>query len=286
MQNNDNQWHDWIGKSESSAATITSFPMEALAATLDKPVASYSTGASLPPLWHWLYFLETSPQSQLAADGHAKRGNFLPPVLLPRRMWAGSRVEFLDKLHVGDTATRVSTIKSITSKQGRSGALVFVALSHEISTTRGIAIQELQDIVYREAAKTDFSNSPTQPAPASSGYSKTINPDSTFLFRYSALTFNGHRIHYDREFARDQEGYPGLVVHGPLLATLMIDLLLDTHPTCSIKTFEFRAILPLFDLHPFTVCGDEPDADGNVKLWVQNHAGALCMQSSARIMEN
>lgn len=256
-----------------------------MAATLDKSQAVFTEGDPVPPLWHWLYFLETRQRSKLAVDGHAMKGDFLPPISLPRRMWAGSRIEFLQPLRIGESVTRVSTIKNVSAKQGRSGELAFVTVEHCISGANGLALKEEHDIVYREYAKPGAEPLTATPAPAEAAFSKTIEPDVVLLFRYSALTFNGHRIHYDRDFARTAEGYPGLVVHGPLLATLMVELLLEAHPEHELREFQFRAIQPVFDLHAFTVCCNGPDASGVAPMWVRDHTGSLCMNGSATLAE-
>lgn len=260
--------------------------MDALAATLDRSSPGFSEEDVIPPLWHWLYFLETAKQSRLAADGHAEKGEFLPPINLPRRMWAGSRIEFIQDLRVGDAATRQSCVTAIDLKQGRSGKLAFVTVAHTISTARGVALKEQHDIVYRAAARADAPQASVQLAPATADFSKTIVADPALLFRYSALTFNAHRIHYDREFAKSSEGYPGLVVHGPLLATLMLELFGSSLPGIQLQQFEFRALRPVFDLDAFNVCCNKPDADGSAQLWISNQSGALCMQGSALLREN
>lgn len=285
MQNIETNYSDWIGNSETRHAILTPYPMAALAATLDRKSPAFNAGDVIPPLWHWLYFLETTRQSRLAADGHAEKGEFLPPINLPRRMWAGSRIEFVNDLRIGDEATRLSTINGIDLKHGRSGKLAFVTVAHTITTAVGVALTEQHDIVYREAARPDAAEAPAQMAPATADFSKTIQADPVLLFRYSALTFNGHRIHYDREFAHSSEGYPGLVVHGPLLATLMLELLVTSLPGVQLRQFEFKALRPVFDLDSFTVCCKAPEGDGTARVWISNQSGALCMQGSALLKE-
>ena len=196
---------DWIGRTETVSDIVTATPYAALSATLDRPAERPPVGTPLPALWHWLYFLPLHRQSEIGPDGHAKRGGFLPPVPLPRRMWAGSQFEFHRPLRVGDTLTRVSTIQDVTEKSGRTGPLVFVKVRHEISraSEAGVALTEFHDIVYREAPKPGDPVPPAQPAPASAKWQKQWAPDDVLLFRYSALTFNGHRIHYDRRYATD-----------------------------------------------------------------------------------
>jgi len=275
----------WIGRTETVEDVVTATPYAALSATLDRAPERPAAGTPLPPLWHWLYFLPLYRQSEVGPDGHAKRGGFLPPVPLPRRMWAGSQFEFSQPLRVGDRIRRVSTIADVTEKSGRSGALVFVKVRHEITANDQPApsIIEFHDIVYREATKPGDVAPPPKPAPASSAWQKHWVPDDVLLFRYSALTFNGHRIHYDRKYVTEVEGYPGLIVHGPMIATLLLDLLRSQRPDAVVRRYEFRAVRPLFDIHSFDVCG-EPSADGkSVRLWAKDHEGWLAMDATAEL---
>ncbi len=272
----------WIGKTESATDTVTATPYAALAATLDYPVERRAPGAPLPPLWHWLYFLPLYRQSDVGPDGHAERGGFLPPVSLPRRMWAGSQFEFARPLRVGDEITRRSTIADVTEKSGRTGPLVFVKVRHEIHRTgdSSPALVEFHDLVYREAPIAGAAAPSPAAAPTTSLWERTITPDPVLLFRYSALTFNGHRIHYDRRYVTEIEGYPGLIVHGPLIATLLLDLLRRKMPDADVARFQFRAVRPLFDLQAFSVCGTP--VDGNtVQLWARDHEGWLTMDATA-----
>jgi len=275
----------WIGRTETVGDMVTATPYAALSATLDRPAERPPAGTPLPPLWHWLYFLPLYRQSEVGPDGHAKRGGFLPPVPLPRRMWAGSQFEFTAPLRVGDRIQRVSTIADVTEKSGRTGRLVFVKVRHEITPNEqsSPAIVEFHDIVYRDAPKPDDVAPPPKRAPESSPWHRHWVPDDVLLFRYSALTFNGHRIHYDRKYVTEVEGYPGLIVHGPLIATLLLDLLRWQRPDATVTRYQFRAVRPLFDIHAFDVCG-EPAADGkSVRLWAKDHEGWLAMEASAQI---
>lgn len=265
----------WIGKTESVTDVVTPVPIAALAATLDID-ASFDR---LPPLWHWLYFLPVYRWSDLGPDGHPKRGGFLPPVPLPRRMWAGGRVEFERPLLVGESITRTSTIVNVQLKEGRSGTLVFVLVRHEIRDGQGVALREEHDIVYRELSAAAVGT--PAPAPVDAVWERAIRPDDVLLFRYSALTFNGHRIHYDRRYATDVEGYPGLVVHGPLIATLLVDLVRSNLPEAKVTRFEFRAVSPLFDTEPFSVCGSPEDDGTTIRLWAKNSIGGLAMTATA-----
>ena len=275
----------WIGRTETVDDVVTATPYAALSATLDRAAERPPIGTPLPPLWHWLYFLPLYRQSEVGPDGHAKRGGFLPPVSLPRRMWAGSQFEFPKPLRVGDRIRRVSTIADVTEKSGRTGPLVFVKVRHEITAGDQSApsVIEFHDIVYREAPKPDDVAPPPKAAPASSAWQRRWVPDDVLLFRYSALTFNGHRIHYDRKYVTEVEGYPGLIVHGPLIATLLLDLLRLQRPDAVVRRYEFRAMRPLFDIQSFDVCG-EPSADGtSVRLWAKDHEGWLAMEASAEL---
>jgi 3-methylfumaryl-CoA hydratase len=275
----------WIGRSETVNDTIHPTPVRALAATLDEEGVDVATAAPLPPLWHWLYFLPMHRQSEIGPDGHAKRGGFLPPVPLPRRMWAGSQFEFHSPLRIGDRVARRSTIEDVTLKEGRSGRLVFVKVRHELhcNDSPQAALVEFHDIVYRDAKRPDDVEPPPQAAPTGAPWQREIVPDDVLLFRYSALTFNGHRIHYDRKYVTEVEGYPGLVVHGPLIATLLMDLLRRQMPVAGVASFRFRALRPTFDGRPMRVNG-QPTADGKtIKLWAQDHEGWLTMDAVATL---
>jgi 3-methylfumaryl-CoA hydratase len=276
---------NWIGRSETASDTVTATPYAALSATLDRPAERPVVGTPLPPLWHWLYFLPLYRRSDLGPDGHARLGGFLPPVPLPRRMWAGSQFNFHSPIRIGDDITRVSTIHDVSEKSGRTGKLVFVKVRHEIARVgEAVAgITEYHDIVYREAAGADDRSAPPQAAATASAWQQHWVPDEVLLFRYSALTFNGHRIHYDRRYVTETEGYPGLIVHGPLLATLLLDLLRHRLPQADVASYRFRAIRPTFDIDGFTVRG-EPSADGkSVHLWAHDHAGWLTIDATAEL---
>jgi 3-methylfumaryl-CoA hydratase len=273
----------WIGRSETIQDAINPTPVIALTATLDHPAAPVEAGTTLPYLWHWLYFLPMHRQSEIGADGHAKRGGFLPPVPLPRRMWAGSQFEFRSPVRVGDRVARTSNIDDVTIKEGRTGTLVFVKVRHEVrcNDSSDPALVEFHDIVYREAQGPNDVAPPPQAAPAQAQWKRSIVPDDVLLFRYSALTFNGHRIHYDRQYVTQVEGYPGLIVHGPLIATLLMDLLRRQMPQADVASFRFKAVRPTFDLHPFHLQG-QPEADGKtIRLWASDHEGWLTMDATA-----
>ena len=267
---------DWIGKTETRQDVVSRGPVAALSATLDREDPEPQPGDPLPLLWHWLFFLDRHRASELGPDGHARRGGLLPPIPLPRRMWAGSRFEFHHPLRVGDQMTRETRVIDIKEKSGRSGPLVFVVVRHEISNAGGVAISEEHDIVYRDHGP----GAPPQAAPSDAAWERTIQPDDVLLFRYSALTFNAHRIHYDRRYATEVEGYPGLVVHGPLIATLLMDLLRRNQPSANVARFSFRAVSPLFDTGPFVVCG-RPEGNA-IALWAKDSAGNLAMSAEAQ----
>jgi 3-methylfumaryl-CoA hydratase len=270
----------WVGKKESKTDAVSAWPAAALAATLDRSDPEPRPGDELPPGWHWLYFLETKPASELGPDGHTKRGGFLPPVPLPRRMWAGGRIEFLRPLHIGDAIRRDSEILSVEPKRGRSGNLVFVTVRHTISAGNAVAVREEHDIVYRDAAKPAEPPPQGKPAPAQAAWRHSLIGDPVLLFRYSALIFNAYRIHYDLDYVKNEEHYPGLLVHGPLQTTLLLDLC-RRHEPRPIKKLDYRAQYPIFHTERFTVNGN-PGANGKqAELWTANAAGNYAMTGTA-----
>jgi 3-methylfumaryl-CoA hydratase len=240
-------WNEWLGRSITREDDIVKGPGERLAATLGDLTTAWQPGAeAVPPLWHWLYFLEAAPRDVIGPDGHAAKGSFLPPIPLPRRMYAGGRFTFPGDLRFGGTAQKRSSIASIVEKAGRSGPLAFVTVRHEISQGGTLAATEEHDIVYREAA------SPSDPAPVPPRSERavvseeSVTPDEVMLFRFSALTFNGHRIHYDHPYVTGMEGYPGLIVHGPLVAMLLFEAGRRALPASRVAAFSFRAMSPFF----------------------------------------
>jgi 3-methylfumaryl-CoA hydratase len=242
----------WIGGTEIVEDIAAAAPLAGLAALLDHETPPWPKD-EVPPLGHWLYFLPRARQSDIDIDGHPRRGGFLPPIDLPRRMFAGAVITFHAPIAIGTKIERVSTILDVAEKRGASGRLVFVKLRHEVSANGTLALSEEQDIVYRETAKAAASLPKPEGSPRPSERVRRITPDPTQLFRFSALTFNAHRIHYDRDYARDVEFYPGLVVQGPYIATLLMDHLLRHDPAVRLHTFRFRAKSPLFDTAPFDV---------------------------------
>ncbi len=283
MDPSDSELQAWVGRSETLHDTFGPTPVAALGATLDHAATAVDVGSVLPPLWHWLYFLPLHRPSEIGPDGHARRGGFLPPVPLPRRMWAGSQFEFRRPLRVGDRVARTSTISGVSAKSGRSGRLVFVRVRHELRANGAVdaALVEHHDIVYREARQVGEVAPQPQRAATGAAWQRELVADEVLLFRYSALTFNGHRIHYDRSYATGVEGYPGLVVHGPLIATLLMDLLRTHEPQAEVADFRFKAVRPTFDLHPLRINGRR-EGD-QVRLWAQDHEGWLTMDAMATL---
>jgi len=253
----------WVGRREEVADVLEPARTNALRAALGEaePLAA---GQALPLLHHWLYFWDVRPPQGLGPDGHPAKGGFLPPVPLPRRMWAGGRLKFLEPLVVGERVTKTSTILKVEAKTGKSGHLVFVTVQHELAGAQGLAIVEEQDIVYRESAPPGATTAPPTDTPApSAAWRRDVVPDTVLLFRYSALTMNGHRIHYDRPYAIDEEAYPALVVHGPLQATLLADLA-ARHLAAPIGGFDFRGQTPAFDGVTLHVCGESTETGASV----------------------
>jgi 3-methylfumaryl-CoA hydratase len=275
----------WIGRVESADDVLTPRLANGFRATLDDKGRPAIDGDEAPVGIHWCLAPTAAPQSALGPDGHPARGDFLPPVPLERRMWAGAALTFRDSLRVGDRVQRTSTVIDVTFKEGRSGVLCFVTVEHVISTSRGQAIRERQDIVYRNGAdRTKRSRSTdSRPAPPAPRWRTTILPDPVLLFRYSALTFNGHRIHYDRTYCIEEEGYPGLVVHGPLQATLLLRLAASAHAGRAPASFGFRAVRPLFDQSMLTLnaAGEPRQPAKTLQLWATDAEGDLTMTAEA-----
>ncbi len=312
----------WIGREEILDDVVAASRVAALAATLDCDDPPPRVGDALPPPWHWMLCVPAVRQSAIGPDGHPARGGFLPPVPLPRRMWAGGRLTFPQPLRVGEPVQRRSRVMSVEHKSGRSGELVFVVVRHDFHGPAGLCVTEEHDIVYRDlpgamgsaptagyalpagSAGTEQCSAkpPLHPAPSAgdavpgsagdmtiaaaptdAAWQRRIVPDEVLLFRYSALTFNGHRIHYDRRYATEAEGYPGLIVHGPLIATLLVDLLRRNMPAASIATFAYRAVKPLFDTASFHICGQPPGDGKTVKLWALDAYGHLAMDMTVSL---
>lgn len=270
---------DWRASSEDRSDIVTPAMAARLHALLDAPGVAPAAGEALPPLWHWLAFLPDVAQSAIGADGHPKKGGFLPPVELPRRMFVGGRYGFTGSLVVGEELTRHGDVTAIKVKEGSTGKLVFVTVAYTTSGSQG-AVKEEQDIVYREAA--------TSPVPEPSGdpddqaawdWEFSLHPTPPLLVRFSALTYNAHRIHYDRDWAMNEEAYPGLVVHGPLQAIALADVVRRNQDDRTMTSFSFRSRRPAFDGNPLTFKG-RLSADG-VDVGAYNHLDQLTTQGYA-----
>ena len=270
----------WIGRSSDASDTVTAQLVKGLRSTLFQEIGEPAAGDAAPFTVHWCLAQPVFPMSQLGPDGHPTRGGFLPPVPLPRRMWAGGELEFLDALRVGDEFRRTSRISDITVKTGSTGQLCFVSVEHLVSSPRGTAIRERQDIVYRDMASAPASASarPAPPPPAER-HRETHRSDPVLLFRYSALTFNGHRIHYDRDYVTRVEGYPGLIFHGPLQAAFIVELAAKLRGGKPPKKLSYRGVQPLFEGSEFSVNGNDNGA--SMELWVANAEGQPTMKGTA-----
>ena len=263
----------WIGRTEVAEDDVSLAHARGLVAMLDRDPALVTAGTPLPECWHWIYFRPAASQSELGSDGHARRGGFLPPIELPRRMWVGGRIRFLTPLVIGRGAVRRSTITSISSKTGRSGELVFVTIRHDIGTPDHVAIQEEQDLVFRSPPPPGETPR-SEPAPAPPDWIERVQTDPVLLFRFSALTYNGHRIHYDHPYVTGVEGYPGLIVHGPLTALLLMDAATRHREASSgrVLGYQYRAVSPLFVGEEVTLAGTSY-ADGSAQVWASGPRG-------------
>jgi 3-methylfumaryl-CoA hydratase len=269
----------WIGRRESRSDVAAAWPVAALTATFDRSDPEPKPGDPVPPGWHWLYFLEAKPASELGRDGHPKLGGFLPPVGAARRMWAGGRIEFRRPLRIGDAIRRDSEIVAIEPKAGRTGNMVFVTVRHTVTAAGEIAVIEDHDIVYREPVQSGEAPPAAKPAPQGPAWRRELTADPVMLFRFSALLFVGHRIHYDIDYCKQEEGYPGLVVHGPLQTLLLLDLCRRSDPR-PVKKIDYRALHPLFHFERFSVNG-QPAADGATsEVWTANAAGNYAMRAT------
>lgn len=276
-------YRDGIGRECLEHDTVTLQPVRRLLATLDDADTQLEIGDPLPPLWHWLFFLPDAPQRELGADGHPPRGGFMPPVPLPRRMWAGGRLRFHRAVPIGTRLRRLGHVSEITEKTGRTGPLVFATVDYQIFDGDALCIEERQEIVYRELGPplAPPEPLPALPQPPAGAWIRDVTPDPRLLFRYSALTFNAHRIHYDRSYTVEREGYPGLIVHGPLIATLLLDLV-RRNSDRAVAQFDYRAKAPIFDAHPFRLLG-VPQAGEQVALTAIRCDGAAAMSAEASL---
>jgi 3-methylfumaryl-CoA hydratase len=263
---------DWIGRRETRKDVVDRRRAEALAAALGETPPA---GSAAPLLRHWLLFWDPKTPADTGADGHASTGGFLPPMPGARRMWAGGEVEFVAPLMFDQPVERASEIAAVEQKTGASGPLTFVTVRHELTQDGRLCVRERQDLVFRQPAPAVALR--YTPAPLAVGWRREITPDPVLLFRFSALTFNSHRIHYDRDYAVEVEGYAGLVVHGPLQAMLMLDLAREILQS-PVRRFSYRGTAPALDLAPLHVCGALDE--GGVRLWTEQ-AGGVCMQGRA-----
>lgn len=269
----------WIGKTAESVDHITPRLAASLAAVLDENT-DLKEGDEAPTCIQWCLSPQIAPMSDLGTDGHPARGGFLPPVPFPRRMWAGGTLEFSGDFRVGDRVERHSCIADVSLKDGRTGRLIFVAVDHEYSTPRGLALKERHDIVYRELdAKPAPETGAVPKPPPQAERSLSIPATPVLLMRYSAATFNGHRIHYDRDYCIHEENYPGLIVHGPLQATYLLRLARLMNRGAMPARFAFRGQTPLFDGPDFTVNARREGEQ--TRLWAANAAGAITMTATA-----
>jgi 3-methylfumaryl-CoA hydratase len=269
-----------VGRREQKREWITHNKAEALASTLD--LDGIPNGATvLPPAWHWIYFNSFIRRREVGADGHPKLGSFLPHAGLPRRMWAGGRIIYHAPLKIGVEAERQSEIIAVSAKEGRAGRLLFVTVRHRIFADSVMCIEEEQDIVYREPPAAGASAPPPTLVTDTAEFSERVKPDPVLLFRYSALTLNGHRIHYDRTYARQEEGYPDLVVHGPLIATLLHGLAVRSRNDARLFRFEYRGMTPLFVDQDFYLEAGPGGGEGDLKLWARGSSGGLAMKAQA-----
>lgn len=266
----------WIGREETAQEDLTPGLVARYNATLslDGPQAA---GAVAPLMIHLCLGAPAVTAPGLGPDGHPSRGGFLPPVDLPRRMWAGGALEFRGDIRIGDSVTRRSVIEDVVLKQGRTGSLCFITVTHHIASAGRDVLTERQDLVYREAEAAVKPVAPPPPAPEGR-YRRAVDPTPVLLFRYSALTFNGHRIHYDLDWARQAEGYPGLVVHGPMQATLLVLFAAGLRGRTPAR-FAFRSLTPLFHCDPVTLHAAD-DGDG-LRLWTARPGGPVAMEARA-----
>jgi 3-methylfumaryl-CoA hydratase len=277
----------WVGRSQTDDDQASVRHARLMAATVARSDLSLDAGQPLPPLWHWLFFLEGRPPAELGRDGHPARGGFLPPVPLSNRMWAGGRVWFDAPIPLGSAMRRQSQVLKVDHKQGRSGDLVFVTVGHEVWADGQRCVREEQDLVYKAPTpRGTLGDEPAPPAPGA--HVRPYAPDATLLFRYSALTFNGHRIHYDLDYCRAVEGYDNLVIHGPLSATMLAQLAQQVGAQAglgALRQFSYRGVRPAILGRPLTLNANladaSPMAESRLQLWTALANGQPSMQADA-----
>ena len=284
--NNEPDFSSWIGNSETEYGIVSAYSANCFTATLDRDDPPFEDGDPLPPAWHYFYFHELVGLAETGEDGHRAKGSFMPPIPYPRRMWAGSKMIFDSPMRIGEKVRKVITIADVTIKEGASGPLCFVTTTEEVfGEDDRLTTTERRTQVYRNAANPNAPMPTPRPAPAEAVWSRTVHPSAVMLFRYSALTMNSHRIHYDKDYVRDVEGYPGLLVHGPLTMTMMLDLFRRELPSATVTAFDLRAVSPVYDTLDFTVHGAPGEDDGACKLWAMTGEGALAMTADVSFID-
>lgn len=278
--NPDISYGDWTPSVETETENIDLTQVRKMAGVLDLDEAEFNAGTPLPPMWHWLFFLHRAPTANIGPDGHPKRGGFFPPIELQRRMFAGEQIKFHAPLLVGQPATRTGTITRLDEKEGRNGRMVLASAQYRIEQDGKLCVEDTHDIVYIGGGGTTPAPGPDSFTPPEGAWHREIKADPVFLFRYSALSFNSHRIHYDREYAQNEEGYPGLIVHGPLTALLLAELA-RTNVDAPMTQFSFRGRAPIFEPWPFHVVGDLGD-DGSAELQAVRNDATVAMTATAQ----
>jgi 3-methylfumaryl-CoA hydratase len=273
----------WVGKTRTTEDRIDVRQASLLKATLDPSRSALRDGDPLPPGWHWIYFVDAPGIDQLGRDGHAALGEFLPPVALPQRMWAGTRLRFYTPILIGEQLRKVSEVVNVARKTGKSGELCFVTVNHKYYSDTDLRLEENHDIVYREDRSSKRQSHSSQ-VDSDCDTSSIVMPSTTLLFRYSALTFNGHRIHYDLDYCRQVEGYPGLVVHAPLVATLMLGLAEQRYAGQDVSFSEFRqrSVTPLFHDNPVSI--SLRDTESGCEIWAADHKGRLASSATLALI--
>ncbi len=270
-------YREWIGRTQVMRERLDAWPVRGLGAALERDFG-VSEGDEVPGLGQWLYFVPAVARSRMSEDGHPQRGGFLPPISLPRRMWAASDISFGRPRRTGEEVEKTARIASVSVKEGKTGVLVFLKIENIYRVDGEQALSEVQTLVYRDDPKLDEASPPPRPAPETAAWSEVVETDTALLFRYSAVTFNAHRIHYDAPYARTVEGYPDVVVHGQLTATLLLDALRRNVASQRPRTFGFRAMKPIFVGEPIFLEG-APSGSG-YELWARNANGHLCLSAS------
>ncbi|AEG92507.1 FAS1-like dehydratase domain-containing protein [Ramlibacter tataouinensis] len=273
----------WIGRCVTVEDEISLPAVRRMAAMLDLDPLEFHRGSAIPPHWYSMFFTQNARRSQIGHDGHPKKGEFLPPIPLPRRMFVGRQVSFPGVLRVGDEASKRSEIAGIEQKQGRSGTLVFLKVLHTISVGGQPAVTEQQEVVYRDAPAADAkpANAAATPVPASAAWQAEYEMDPVLVFRYSALTWNGHRIHYDADYARREEGYPGCVMNGALTVHLVVEEALKRAAGRRLAGLSARLVKPLFVGGQLKIAGR--DAEGStLEAWAGDEQGALAASCTLR----